>query len=105
MLSVTFKKHQKVKDSQGDETVEVIMIITEDILARKVTDNKGRMVTVSLKDGEQYLIGDQHPGVVLIAVWILRRYFSYFLLSSCTSVSFTDLRKLSLASSGEWSDS
>lgn len=49
------------------------MIIMEDILARKITDNKGRMVTISLKDGEQCLIGDQHPGVVLIAVWILRR--------------------------------
>lgn len=73
LLRVGENQHQKVKDSQGDETVEVIMIITEDILARKVTDNKGRMVTVSLKDGEQYLIGDQHPGVVLIAVWILRR--------------------------------
>lgn len=50
------------------------MIIMEDIPARKTTDNKGRMVTISLKDGEQYLIGDQHPGVVLIAAWILRRY-------------------------------
>ena len=74
LLSFTFKKHRKVKDSQGDETVEVIMIIMEDIPARKTTDNKGRMVTISLKDGEQYLIGDQHPGVVLIAAWILRRY-------------------------------
>lgn len=69
------------------------MIIMEDILARKITDNKGRMVTISLKDGEQYLIGDQHPGVVLIAVWILRRYCSYFLLSCCISVSFTEFSK------------
>lgn len=73
LLRAGENQHRKVKDSQGDETVEVIMIIMEDIPARKTTDNKGRMVTISLKDGEQYLIGDQHPGVVLIAAWILRR--------------------------------